>query len=196
MHGYFMEMRYQSRELRQALEYDEPKKASTTSLRRKEAADHSRRSSRSTRLAERCREPRRRARAPRIMEIARGEAREEDGREEAGSLVDDRFASLFSREEFQQDPEALEYKLRNPTQAQKERRNRQHDADEDDDLQICTRQSAMTTMTMTMTMRMTMRIEASEEELTAIWGIRNPDMVKEEDLGDRRRRGQPVRARS
>jgi ribosome biogenesis protein ENP2 len=46
-------------------------------------------------------------------------------------LVDDRFSSLFEREEFEQDEEAIEYKLRNPS---KGNNNRGNGDDSDDDL--------------------------------------------------------------
>lgn len=46
-----------------------------------------------------------------------------------GAMADDRFAALFNREEFQQDPESAEYQLRNPIKVS----NRKPD-DSDDEL--------------------------------------------------------------
>ena len=34
-----------------------------------------------------------------------------------GVIIDERFSKLFEREEFQQDEDAIEYKLRNPTKS-------------------------------------------------------------------------------
>jgi ribosome biogenesis protein ENP2 len=48
-------------------------------------------------------------------------------------LVDTRFSALFKREEFQQDIESYDYKLRNPTLGTK--KFAQHEGDSEDDLQ-------------------------------------------------------------
>ena len=53
----------------------------------------------------------------------------------SNKIIDDRFASLFEREEFQQDEEAEEFKLRNPTRsALTKARKDDSDNDELDDL--------------------------------------------------------------
>ena len=48
-----------------------------------------------------------------------------------GGAIDDRFAALFKRDEFQQDPESQEYLLRNPTKGQHSRKERGDDSDDD-----------------------------------------------------------------
>ena len=51
-----------------------------------------------------------------------------------GSVVDERFSGLFEREEFQQDHESLEYKLRNPSKGMNSKENSAA-YDSEDDLQ-------------------------------------------------------------
>jgi ribosome biogenesis protein ENP2 len=158
MHGYFMDMKmYQSlRAVAKPFEFDE---------HRKKRINEKLEEKRQSRIVPKKKLPKvNKELAEKMMRRAEREARregegegegeeddddeevEEDGEKKskkdkasskkaAAELVDDRFSSLFKREEFQQDPESMEFQLRNPTQSQKARRNTQHDEDEDDDLQ-------------------------------------------------------------
>ena len=49
------------------------------------------------------------------------------------SLIDDRFTALFQREEFEQDIESYDYKLRNPSNGlNKQKNNKKYDSDDDE----------------------------------------------------------------
>lgn len=107
MHGFFIDMKLYSklRAVSKPFEYEEHRKKK---IRDKiEAA----RQSRITAVK----------RLPKVNKnlaekLMRGGAADSKSDTKAG-LVDDRFASLFEREEFQQDEEAEEFRLRNPTRS-------------------------------------------------------------------------------
>ena len=148
MHGYFMEMKmYQSlRAVAKPFEYEEhrkkrindkleEKRGSRIIPKKKLPKVNKQLAEKMLRKAERDSKSGKQSGDSSDDEEGEGEGEEERRGKPPTGLVDERFASLFSREEFQQDPDSLEYQLRNPTQAQKERRSRQHDGDEEDDLQ-------------------------------------------------------------
>lgn len=54
------------------------------------------------------------------------------GDDEGGDIVDDRFASLFKRAEFEQDQESHEFKLRNPSGGPGGRGDEAEDSEDDD----------------------------------------------------------------
>ena len=150
MHGYFMEMKmYQSlRAVAKPFEYEEhrkkrindkleEKRGSRIIPKKKLPKVNKQLAEKMLRKAERDSKSGKQSGDSSDDEEGEGEGEgEEKGRGKTPTgLVDERYASLFSREDFQQDPDSLEYQLRNPTQAQKERRSRQHDGDEEDDLQ-------------------------------------------------------------
>jgi len=128
MHGYFMEMKLYSklRAVSKPFEYEEHRKK-----RIKENVDEKRAS---RIIAQK--------RIPKVnKELAEKMLRQGKGATEAGKgssadldLVDNRFGALFNREEFQQDIESYEYRLRNPTLATKDgKKPRQGNTDNDSD---------------------------------------------------------------
>lgn len=73
--------------------------------------------------------------AKKFMKSGKTEAENGGVAAAAGVNIDDRFKTLFEREEFQQDTEAIEYKLRNPTTSTKQRHANHGDSeDELDDM--------------------------------------------------------------
>ncbi|CAE7680866.1 nol10, partial [Symbiodinium microadriaticum] len=128
MHGFFIEMSLYSklRAVSKPFEYEEHRKA-----RIREKVEE-RRKSRITALK----------RLPSVNKqlaekILRKKGAEEEGGGEAAALVDDRFAALFKREEFEQDKESFEYRLRNPTLSSKESgkgKGGRHEEEDEDDL--------------------------------------------------------------
>ncbi len=142
MHGYFMEMKmYQSlRAVARPFEYQEHLKK-----RVKEKLEAKRQSriipkkklpKVNKELAEKfMRQADKERRAVGSSSDEEGGADDEEKRrskKKGDALVDERFASLFNREEFQQDPESLDYLLRNPTQSQRGRQALRDDDEEDD----------------------------------------------------------------
>lgn len=118
MHGFFIEMKLWSklRAVSKPFEYEEHRKQKI-----KEKIDE-KRASRIT--------PRKRL--PKVnSELAEKFMTKNKTAGADGPIIDERFASLFSREEFQQDKEAEEFKLRNPVLSDKNSR-KMYDSDEDD----------------------------------------------------------------
>ena len=113
MHGFFMEMKLYSklRAVSKPFEYEEHRKKKIRDKIEEKRA---------SRIVSRKRAPKvNAALAEKLMK----------GKKDDDLPVDDRFKALFEREEFQQDTEAEDYKLRNPTVS-----NKQYDSD--DDLEI------------------------------------------------------------
>jgi ribosome biogenesis protein ENP2 len=118
MHGFFIEMKLWSklRAVSKPFEYEEHRKQKI-----KEKIEE-KRASRIT--------PRKRL--PKVnSELAEKLLSKNKKSGSDGPIIDERFASLFSREEFQQDKEAEEFKLRNPVLSDKNNR-KMYDSDEDD----------------------------------------------------------------
>lgn len=105
MHGYFMEVGLYSklRAVSKPFEFEEHRK------KRIREKIEEKRQSRITALK----------RLPKVnRDLAEKLSKRKGVPGEVGSedvLVDDRFSALFKRDEFEQDPESLDYKLRNPT---------------------------------------------------------------------------------
>jgi len=121
MHGYFMEMKLYSklRAVSRPFEYEEHRKK-----RIKEKVEEKRAS---RIIAQK--------RIPKVnKELAEKLLRQGKAADGAKDLVDNRFGALFNREEFQQDTESYEYRLRNPTLATKDgKKQRQGNTDNDSD---------------------------------------------------------------
>jgi len=116
MHGYFMEMKLYSklRAVSKPFEYEEHRKKKI-----REKIDEKRQS---RIIAQK--------RLPKVnKELAEKMLKGANKNKEAGEVVDDRFASLFKREEFEVDKEAEDFRLRNPTLATK--RGGADDSDDD-----------------------------------------------------------------
>jgi ribosome biogenesis protein ENP2 len=116
MHGFFMEMKMYSklRAVSKPFEYEEYMKK---------------------KIREKIDEKREKRIIPqkRIPKINK-ELAEKFAKTKGGQIVDERFSGLFEREEFQQDEESFDYKLRNPSKGMNVRKVGTGD-DSDDDLQ-------------------------------------------------------------
>jgi ribosome biogenesis protein ENP2 len=115
MHGYFMEMKLYSklRAVSKPFEYEE---------HRKKRIQEKIEEKRGSRIIAKKRLPKvNKELAEKMLRQqksgAKGSQAADDASEQGGALVDDRFAALFKREEFQQDQESYEFRLRNPTLA-------------------------------------------------------------------------------
>lgn len=119
MHGFFIEMKLYAklRAVSKPFEYEEHRKKKI-----KEKIDEKR----ASRIIARKRAPKvNAALAEKLMKGKKGTDEQP---------VDERFKALFEREEFQQDTETEEYKLRNPTTSSGKRRSGNDDSD--DELQV------------------------------------------------------------
>ena len=146
MHGYFMEMKlYQSlRAVARPFEYQEHLKkriSEKLEARDRAASFRGRSCPRSTKnsLKSLCDKQKRteEGMSPRVTtkwEAATTKEGKSRREEEGDAIIDERFSALFNREEFQQDPDSLDYLLRNPTQSQKSKRTSGNVDDDDDDL--------------------------------------------------------------
>ncbi len=134
MHGYFMEMKLYNklRAVSKPFEYEEHRKK-----RIKEKIDEKR----SSRIIPQKRLPK--VNKELAEKLLRGKSRKSDLADDSNTpetdargqedIVDSRFSSLFSREEFQQDTESYEYRLRNPTLGANVSGKRRSGADDSDD---------------------------------------------------------------
>lgn len=128
MHGYFMEMKLYSklRAVSKPFEYEEHRKK-----RIKEKVEEKR----ASRIIAQKRIPK--VNKELAEKLLRGQGKlaaaagTADGADKA--LVDSRFGALFNREEFQQDQDSYEYRLRNPTLATTGKKARQGNTDNDSD---------------------------------------------------------------
>ena len=132
MHGFFIEMSLYSklRAVSKPFEYEEHRKArireKVEERRKSRITAQKRLPSVNKQLAEKM-----------LRKKGIGDEDEVVGKDGEG-LVDDRFSALFKREEFEQDKESFEYKLRNPTLSNKDggvtNRRRGHAEEDEDDL--------------------------------------------------------------
>lgn len=119
MHGFFIEMKLYAklRAVSKPFEYEEHRKK-----RIKEKINEKR----ASRITAKKRLPKvNAALAEKFMKTGKKDSQSD------GVQIDDRFAALFNREEFQQDTETEEYKLRNPTISSGKKRSGNDDSDDE-----------------------------------------------------------------
>jgi ribosome biogenesis protein ENP2 len=118
MHGYFIEMKLYNRlrAVSKPFEYEEYR------IQKIREKIEEKRQSRITA----------RKRLPKVNQRLAERMLAKKATKESSEITDDRFSALFKREEFQQDEESAEFKLRKPTVGGKSRKNKQDDSDDED----------------------------------------------------------------